>query len=61
MVAGSIPDEFTGFSNSTNPSSRIMELGSIQLLTEMSTKYLPAGKRRPASKADLTAICEPII
>jgi hypothetical protein len=34
-----------------------MVLGSIQPLTEMS-KW---GKGRPARKADLTAICEPIV
>jgi hypothetical protein len=39
-----------------------MALGSTQPLTEMSTRNLPEGKRRPASKADnLTAICEPIV
>jgi hypothetical protein len=31
-----------------NPSSRIMALGSIQPLTEMSTRNLPGGKGRPA-------------
>jgi hypothetical protein len=45
----------------TNPSSRTMVLRSTQSLTEMSTRNLPGGKRRPASEADnLTAICEPI-
>jgi hypothetical protein len=35
---------------------------STQLLTEMSTRYLPVGKGRPVRKADnLTAVCEPII
>jgi hypothetical protein len=39
-----------------------MALGSIQTLTEMSTKDLPWGKGRPARKADnLTAISEPIV
>jgi hypothetical protein len=39
-----------------------MALGSIQPLTEMSTRNLPEGKGRPARKADnLTAICEPIV
>jgi hypothetical protein len=38
-----------------------MVLGSIQPLTEMSTRNPPGGKERPAPKADnLTAICEPI-
>jgi hypothetical protein len=39
-----------------------MALGLTPPLTEMSTKYLPAGKGRPARKADnLTAICELIV
>jgi hypothetical protein len=38
-----------------------MALGSAQLLAEMSTMNLPGGKMRAACKADLTAICEPII
>jgi hypothetical protein len=39
-----------------------MALGSIQPLTEMSTRNLPGGKGRPARKADnLTAICEPTL
>jgi hypothetical protein len=53
-VAGSIPDEVTGFFNWPNPSSRTMVLGSTQPLTEMS-------KGRPASEADITAICQPIV
>jgi hypothetical protein len=61
-VAGSIPDEVTGFFNQPNPSSRIMGLRSTQPLTEMSTRNLPGGKRRPVREADnLTAICEPIV
>jgi hypothetical protein len=43
-------------------SIRTMALGSIQPLTEMSTRNLSGGKGRPARKADnFTAICEPII
>jgi hypothetical protein len=38
-----------------------MALGSTKPLTEMSTRNLPWGKGRPARKADLTAICEPIV
>jgi hypothetical protein len=39
-----------------------MALESTQPLTEMSTMNLPGGKGRPVGvKADLTAICEPII
>jgi hypothetical protein len=48
------------FFNLPNPSSRTMALGSIQPLTEMSTKKLPGGKKRPARRADnLAAIYEP--
>jgi hypothetical protein len=39
-----------------------MVLGLTQPVAEMSTRNLPAGKGRPARKADnLTAICEPIV
>jgi hypothetical protein len=61
-ITGSIPDEVIGFFNLPNPSSRTMALGSTQPLTEMSTRNLPGGKKRPARKVDnLTAICEPIV
>jgi DNA-binding Xre family transcriptional regulator len=33
----------------------------FQLLTEINTSNLPAGKGRPVREADLTAICEPIV
>jgi hypothetical protein len=49
------------FFNLPNPSSRTMALGPTQPLTEMSARNLPGGKGRPARKADLTAICEPIV
>jgi hypothetical protein len=50
------------FFNLPNPSSRTMALGSIQPLTEMSTRNLAAGKGRLARKVDnLTVICEPIV
>jgi hypothetical protein len=43
-----------------NPSSRTVILGSTQLLTEVSTRNLPGGKKRPALKAEnLAAISEP--
>jgi hypothetical protein len=42
-VAGSIPDEVTGYFKWSNPSSRTMVLGSTQPLTEMSTRNLPGG------------------
>jgi hypothetical protein len=60
-VASSSPNE-VDFLNLSNPSSRIMALGSTQPLTEMSTRNLPGGKGRPARKADnLTAICVPTV
>jgi hypothetical protein len=49
------------FFNWPNPSSRTVALGSTQPLTEVSTRNLPGGKGRPALKADVTAICEPIV
>jgi hypothetical protein len=52
-----IPDE-VDFFNLPNP----MALGLTQPLTEMSTRNLPGGKKRPARRADnLGAICEPIV
>jgi hypothetical protein len=54
-----VPDE-VDFFNLPNHFSRIMALGSTQPLTEMSTKNLPGGKKRPGPRADnLAAICEP--
>jgi hypothetical protein len=48
------------FFNLPNPSSRTMALGTTQPLTKMSTRNLPAGKKRPARRADnLAAIYEP--
>jgi hypothetical protein len=56
-----IPDE-VDFFNLPNPSSRTMNLGSTQPLTEMSTRNISAVKGRPAHKTDnLIAICEPIV
>jgi hypothetical protein len=53
-----VPDE-VNFFNLPNPSSRTMAMGSTQPLTEMSTRNLPGGKKRPARRADnLAAICE---
>jgi hypothetical protein len=53
-----VPDE-VDFFNLPNPSSRTMALGSIQPLTEMSTRNLPGGKKQPACRADnLATICE---
>jgi hypothetical protein len=48
------------FFNLPNFSSRTMALGSTQPLTELSTRNLPGGKKRPARRADNhAAICEP--
>jgi hypothetical protein len=55
--AACISDEVVGFFNWANPSSRTMALRSTQSLTEVSTRNLTGGKGRPASKADLIAIC----
>jgi hypothetical protein len=50
------------FFNLSNPSGRIIALGSTQPLTGMSTRNLPGRKGRPARKADnLDAICEPVV
>jgi hypothetical protein len=38
-----------------------MALEWTQPLTEMSTRNLPGVKERPALKADVTVICEPIV
>jgi hypothetical protein len=54
-----VPDEVDVF-NLPNPSSRTMVLASTQPLTEMSTRTLHGGKKRPARRADnVAAICEP--
>jgi hypothetical protein len=61
-VASSIPDEVIGFFNRLNSSSHTVVLGSTQPLTEMSTRNIPGGEKRPALTADnLTAVCEPIV
>jgi hypothetical protein len=56
-----LPMRLLDFFNWPNPSNRTKALGSTQPLTEMITRNLPGGKERPARKADLTAICEPIV
>jgi hypothetical protein len=54
-----VPDE-VDFFNLPNPRSRTMAVGSTQPLTEMSTRKLHGGKKRPARRADnLAAIFEP--
>jgi hypothetical protein len=59
-IAGSIPDQVTGFLKWSNSSSRNRAPGSTKPLTEISTTNLLGGKGRPAHKVDnLTAVCEP--
>jgi hypothetical protein len=63
LQAGGLPvqvlDEVDIF-NLPNPSSHTMALGSTQPLTEMSTRNLPGGRKRPAHRADnLATIYEP--
>jgi hypothetical protein len=54
-----VPDD-VDFFNLPNPFSRTMAVGSTQLLTKVSTRNLPGGKKRPARRADnLAANCEP--
>jgi hypothetical protein len=60
-VAGSILDEIIGFFTRPNTSSRNLALGSTQPLTETSPRNLPEGKGQSALKADVAAICEPIV
>jgi hypothetical protein len=48
------------FFNLTNLSGRTMALGSSHSLTEMSTRNLPGGEKRPARRVDdLAAISKP--
>jgi hypothetical protein len=57
QVAGSIPDGVIGIFQWHNPSGPTMALGSTHPLTEMSTRCISWGQRRPVRKADnLTAI-----
>ena len=51
-VAGSIPAGVSGFFIDIKSSDRTMALGSTQPLTEMSTRSISWGQRRPVHKAD---------
>jgi len=51
-VAGSIPDGVIGIFHWRNPSGCTMALGLTQPLTEMSTRNISWGKRRPVRRAD---------
>jgi hypothetical protein len=54
LQAGRSPVRFLyemDFFNLPNPSSRTMAPGSTEPLTEMSTRNLPGGKKRPARRA----------
>jgi len=58
-IAGSIPDGDSGFFYWQNPSDRTTALESTQPLTEMSTRSISWGYRRPVRKADnlTTTLC----
>jgi hypothetical protein len=59
-VAGSSPGRGVFFSIYLIPPAALWPWGSTTPLTEMTTRNLPGGKKRPARKADnLAAICEP--
>jgi hypothetical protein len=59
---GLIPDKVIGFFNLPNPFSRTMALESAQPLTEMSTRTSSWRKKeRPTRRADVTAVCEPVV
>jgi len=51
-VAGSIPDGVIGIFHWHNTSGRTMAVGSTQPLTEMSTRNISWGYRRPVRRAD---------
>jgi len=51
-VAGSIPDCVIGIFHWYNPSGRTMALGLTQPLTEMNTRNVSWGYRRPVRRAD---------
>jgi hypothetical protein len=54
-----VPDE-VDFFNLHNPSGHTMAPESTQPLTEISTRNIPGGKKRPAHRADnFAVICEP--
>ena len=59
-VAGSIPDGVTGIFHWHNPSGRTMALELNQPLTEMSTRNISWGQRRPVRTADnlTTFMCQ---
>jgi hypothetical protein len=61
-AAGLIADEVTVFFNIPNHYICIMSVRWTQPLTEMSTRKLPWGEKRPAHKAEnLDVICERIV
>ena len=51
-VAGSIPSSFSGIFINKKPSDRTMSLGSTQPLTEMNTRIISWGQRRPVRKTN---------
>ena len=59
LQAGLIPDGDIGIFHWHNPSSRTMVLGLTQPLTEISTRNISWGQRRPVRRADnlTTFVC----
>jgi hypothetical protein len=58
---GSVVVEAVIIFHLSDPSNRSMALVVTQPLTQISTRNLPGGKAKPARKADVTAICNPIV
>jgi hypothetical protein len=55
-----VPDEVDFFSIYLILPAALRPCGRLSLLTKMSTRNLPGGKKRPARRADsLAAICVP--
>jgi hypothetical protein len=62
LVTETHDDDDDDDDDDNNSTNRTMTPESTQPITEMSTRNLPGGIRRPARKADnLTAICEAIV
>jgi hypothetical protein len=60
-VAGSIPDGVIGIFHRHNPSGRTMVLDLTQSLTEMITRIISWGYRRPVRRADKHHLRVPIV
>jgi hypothetical protein len=61
-VAGSILNKVVGFFSKPDPTSRFVDLGSSQPLTEISTRNLPMASGQQERKADsIIAIYAPTV